>query len=173
MNEDAHTAADTLTDDALARRLIRNWHEVPREAQVRAPLYATHCGSLSEGTAATQLGAGVDTVAPGMRGCPYHFHHAQEEMFVVLAGQGHLRVAGRMLPLKAGDVIFIPPGPQYPHQIINTSAAPLSYLSISTQQRPEVCEYPDSDKVSAFPGGGSPGLMQRRANTLDYWDGEP
>lgn len=43
-----------------------------------------------------------------------------------------------MLPVRAGDVIFIPAGPEYPHQIINTSEAPLKYLSISTMEAPEI-----------------------------------
>jgi mannose-6-phosphate isomerase class I len=30
------------------------------------------------------------------------------EMFVVLEGSGTLRVAGELLPLKKGDVVFIP-----------------------------------------------------------------
>jgi uncharacterized cupin superfamily protein len=55
-------------------------------------------------------------------------HYAHEEMFVVLEGEGSLRVAGEMLPVRAGDVVFIPPGAESPHQFINTSAAPLKYL---------------------------------------------
>jgi uncharacterized cupin superfamily protein len=80
-------------------------------------------------------------------------------------------VAGEELPIGPGDAIFIPPGPEYPHHILNTSDAPLKYLSISTQQRPEVCEYPDSGKVGAFNRGRL--LIHRKAETLDYWDGEP
>jgi uncharacterized cupin superfamily protein len=95
----------------------------------------------------------------------------------VLEGSGTLRVAGEMLPLVAGDVIFIPPGAEYPHQIINTSDAPLKYLSISTRDMPEICEYPDSGKYMAWcnpPGGGQGfGASQRVVNDLDYWDGEP
>ena len=37
-------------------------------------------------------------------------------MFIILEGSGTLRVAGEMLPIRQGDVIFIPPGPEYPHQ---------------------------------------------------------
>ena len=73
-----------------------------------------------------------------MRGCPYHSHRAQEEMLVILEGTGTLRVAGEMLALRAGDIVFIPPGPDYAHQIINTSDAPLKYLSISTRDMPEI-----------------------------------
>ncbi|HOY37369.1 MAG TPA: cupin domain-containing protein, partial [Piscinibacter sp.] len=114
---------------------------------------------------------GFDILAPGKRSCPYHFHHAQEEMFVILEGEGTLRVAGEMVPVRAGDVVFIPPGPQYPHQFINTSAAPMRYLSISTQERPELCEYPDSGKVAGYTRGLR--IIQRPADSLDYWEGEP
>src|ERR1700681_2380546 len=134
---------------ALAKLLIRNFDEAPLQRELREPLYDTLCARLGRGTAARKLGASIDTVAPGMRSCPYHLHHAQEEMFVILEGQGTLRVADEMLPLKTGDVIFIPAGPEYPHQIINTSDAPLKYLSISTMETPEICEYPDSGKYLA------------------------
>lgn len=157
--------------DALRATLVRNVDEVALERQQREPLYDTQCGSLSEGTAARKLGAGVDVLAPGKRSCPYHLHHAQEEMFVILEGHGTLRVAGEKVPVRAGDVVFIPPGPEYPHQFINTSDAPMRYLSISTQERPELCEYPDSGKVMGYTRGLR--IIQRPGEALDYWDGEP
>ena len=131
---------------ALRQQLIRNFNTAPRERFLRPPRYDTMIASLSDGTAAQKLGCGFDVVAPGQQSCPYHFHHAQEEMFIVIDGCGTLRVAGEMLPIQAGDVLFIPAGPDYPHQLLNTSDAPLTYLSISTQERPEVCEYPDSSR---------------------------
>jgi len=157
---------------ALRDQLIRNFLEMPREHFLRDPRYDSQTGGVSEGTVARKLGCSVDTVAPGKQSCPYHFHHAQEEMFIILEGRGTLRVADERLAIKAGDVIFIPPGPEYPHHILNDSDAELKYLSISTQERPEVCEYPDSGKVGAFTGR-PPSFMQRRENGLDYWDGEP
>ncbi len=156
---------------ALRRALIRNVDEVTLERQQREPLYDTRCGGVTDGSAAKKLGAGYDVLAPGKRSCPYHYHLAQEEMFVILEGSGTLRVAGQMLPLRTGDVIVIPPGPEYPHHILNTSDAPLRYLSISTQERPELCYYPDSDKLGAFADGHR--LMGRREGSVDYWDGEP
>ena len=153
---------------ALHLKLVRNLDEVVLQREHRPPLYDSLCGRLSTGTAARKLGAGYDILAPGQRVCPYHFHHAQEEMFVILEGCGSLRVAGELLPLRAGDVVFIPPGPEYPHQIINTSDAPMRYLSISTQERPEVCEYPDSNKLSVSGHGA-----YLAAEGVDYWQGEP
>ncbi len=162
--------------DRLAKLLIRNFNEAPCKRDVREPLYDSVGARLARGTAARKLGASIDIVAPGMRSCPYHFHHAQEEMFVILEGTGALRVSGEMLPLKAGDIAFIPPGPDYPHQIINTSGAPLKYLSISTRDTPEIVEYPDSRKYLAEASSGdarSFDALQRLDNNLDYWDGEP
>jgi uncharacterized cupin superfamily protein len=161
--------------DTLRQRLIRSIDDTlsgpGAQTFARPPLYRSLCASLSDGTAARQLGCSVDIVPPGQRSCPYHLHHAQEEMFVILDGQGTLRVAGEQLPVKAGDVIFIPAGPEYPHHLLNTSDAPLKYLSISTRQRPELCEYPDSGKVMASASGVR--VLQRPADALDYWDGEP
>jgi uncharacterized cupin superfamily protein len=161
---------------ALADKLIRNFNSAKTEHETREPLYETHWGRLAVGTAARKLGASIDTVAPGKRSCPYHFHYAQEEMFVVIDGAGSLRVAGEMLPIKTGDVIFIPAGPDYPHQIINTSDRPLKYLSISTRESPEVCEYPDSGKYlasAATEDGARFRAIQYAKNSVDYYEAEP
>ncbi len=160
----------------LAQQLIRNFNDAPAVHRVRAPHYDSTGARLAPGTAASKLGATIDTLAPGKRGCPYHLHHAQEEMFVVLQGAGTLRVAGEMLPLRTGDVVFIPAGPGYPHQIINTSEAPLKYLAISTQESPEICEYPDSGKFlaeSVSVGVSEFEVIQVKKESADYWDGEP
>ena len=155
----------------LRQRLVRNVDEVALERQQRAPLYDTRCGGVTDGTAATKLGAGFDILEPGKIGCPYHYHLAQEEMFVIFEGEGTLRVAGERVPVRAGDVIVIPPGPEYPHHLINTGNVPMKYLSISTQEEPEICYYPDSDKLGAFAKDHR--IMQRRGQAVDYWDGEP
>ena len=159
----------------LAAALIRNVDEVPLTRLLREPCYDSLSARLARGTAAQKLGASFDVLAPGKRGCPYHLHHAQEEMFVILAGNATFRVAGEMLAVKTGDVIFVPAGPDYPHQIINTSNAPLKYLSISTRETPEVCEYPDSGKYLATAAHGAAAFdaVQRADQSVDYWDGEP
>ena len=159
------------TPNELRQRLIRNFHEAPRERFVREPRYDSENASMTQGTAAQQLGANFDIVAPGQQSCPYHYHFAEEEMFIVVQGEGTLRVAGELVPIKAGDVITIPAGPEYPHHIINTSDAPLHYLSISAHKTPEICVYPDSGKVGSFATGLR--LLHRQDAGLDYWEGEP
>ena len=162
--------------NALAAALIRNFHTAPMERFQREPLYDAVGARLAKGTAARKLGASVDVVAPGKVTCPYHAHRAQEEMFVVIEGSGTLRVAGEMLPIKPGDVIFIPAGPKFPHQIINSSNAPLKYLSISTRESPEIVEYPDSGQYLAQADADCNApfeVIAQVAPSVDYWEGEP
>lgn len=173
---DSPPTPPTVAAQALRARLVRNFDDAAKTHEVRAPLYDSRCARLAEGTAARHLGISVDIVAPGMRSCPYHYHLAQEEAFVILEGEGTLRVAGELLALRAGDTVFIPPGREYPHQIVNTSDRPLKYLSIGTRERPEIVVYPDSGKYLAYGDDGSAqgfGAIARESDALDYWDGEP
>jgi uncharacterized cupin superfamily protein len=159
----------------LASRLIRNINEVELRDAALEPKYECSHARLTDGMAAKKLAAGVNVVPPGKRACPYHLHHAQEEMFVILEGAGTLRVAGEMLPVKAGDVVVIPPGRDYPHQLINTSSQVLKYLAIGTTDEPEICEYPDSGKYLAETGVATEhpfGAIGRTSTVVDYWDGE-
>lgn len=161
----------TNAAETLRAKLIRNLDTVPRELFERAPLYHAQSARLASGTAAKQLGVSINVLPPGKMGCPYHYHHGEEEVFIVLEGAGTLRVAGERLAIGSGDVVFIPPGPEYPHHIINTSEAPLKYLSISNTCDPDVCVYPDSNKVGVF-GTGLRELYPRQ-HQVDYWEGEP
>src|SRR6266704_2971798 len=99
-------------------------------------------------------------------------------MFVVLDGEGEVRIGGETFPIKKGDVIAHPPGgPETAHQIVNTSNAELKYLAISTLESPEICDYPDSKKfaVITFELGpdGKPKFWRFAAREdagLDYYD---
>jgi uncharacterized cupin superfamily protein len=162
--------------EALARMLIRNFNDVPMERERREPLYDTDCARLARGTAARKLGASIDTVAAGMRSCPYHFHHAQEEMFVILEGQGTLRVRRRDARAPRRRHRVHPSGTRVSASDRQHSDAPLKYLSISTRDMPEVVEYPDSNKISRDGFAARRQILRLDAtadNTLDYWDGEP
>lgn len=156
---------------ALRAKLIRNPRDAALEPFRRDPLYEARGARLSSGSAARKLGGGFDVVPPGKRACPYHFHHNQEELFVIVRGRGALRVAGELIPVEAGDVIFLPPGPELAHQLVNDSDEPLEYLSFSTQEAVDVIEYPDSGKILArAPGVHS---MFVAGAAVDYWEREP
>jgi len=123
----------------------------------------------------TTLGVNLTQVAPGRVGYPFHSHRVNDELFYILSGQGELRLGSARHAVKAGDVIGCPVGgPETAHQLINTGSEPLRYLSMSSNRDPEICEYPDSDKIGVWSGEGEGALMHltRRAAQVDYWDGE-
>jgi uncharacterized cupin superfamily protein len=127
-----------------------------------------------------KLGYNVTVIPPGKRAFPYHAHRGNEEMFLVLEGEGSVRIAGSTHKIRKGDFISLPPGRDSAHQIINDSTAPLRYLAVSTMESPEVVEYPDSGKLGVMAGGhgGRPAVpdairhFTRVSDGVDYWDGE-
>ncbi len=125
------------------------------------------------------LGIGYGEVPPGKSGCPFHNHHIEEELFIILSGEGEYRFGPDRYPVKPGDVLGAPPGgPETAHHLINTGIEPLKYLSISTNAKAEIVEYPDSGKFLAKSRdvpGGKPifRFIGRKDSEVDYWDGEP
>lgn len=130
---------------------------------------------------AQKLGYNLTVVPPGKRAFPFHSHRVNEEMFFVIEGTGEVRIGAQTWPIRAGDVIACPSGgPETAHQIVNTGETTLRYLAVSSNQTPELCEYPDSGKFAVMHVGGmgADGKPQgfrhvgRQADAYDYWDGE-
>ncbi len=122
---------------------------------------------------ADQIGCTLVELEPGKRAWPYHLHYAEEEMFVILEGQGTIRYDGEKYPVREGDVIFTPTGPGTAHQIINTSDAPLRYLALSSRADAEVAVYPDSGKIGAYGSDDERfAFIARSEDGVDYFDGE-
>jgi uncharacterized cupin superfamily protein len=132
-------------------------------------------GHLGSRLGLTRLGINLTQVAPGRAGYPFHSHRVNDELFFILSGRGELRLGSARHAVKEGDVVGCPAGgPETAHQLINTGTEPLRYLSMSSNDDPEVCEYPDSDKIGVWAGEGEGALMHltRRGAKVDYWDGE-
>ncbi|MEO8706056.1 MAG: cupin domain-containing protein [Kofleriaceae bacterium] len=94
----------------------------------------------------------------------------------VLSGTGTARLGDVRVPIRSGDWIAHPVGPDHAHQMINDGDVPLVYLCISTQHDCEVVGYPDSNKILARGGPfESPWIRQfvKQGLTLDRWDDEP
>ena len=124
---------------------------------------------------AKDLGYSYDVVAPGKSACPFHSHHAEEEMFFIVKGRGLLRYGAETRAIRAGDFICCPTGgADTAHQIVNDSGEELAYISVSTMMPAEICEYPDSKKVGSF-GGATPSRlrhMTKATDNIDYWTDE-
>lgn len=57
-----------------------------------------------------------------------HVHTGKAEHWVIVAGEGIVRVGERSFIVKAGDVVHTPP--TIPHGLTTTSAEPLVFLNI-------------------------------------------
>lgn len=125
---------------------------------------------------ADKLGASLYEVPPGSFTFPLHFHHANEELLVVLSGTPTLNRERKLAP---GDVVAFPAGPKGAHRLDNESDEPFRVLIVSTMIGPDINEFPDSGKIWArtWPPGGDPQpgdaeLLNRPEANLDYMDGE-
>ncbi len=157
---------------------IANLADLPRQAISHGETFQAEITRVGKALGSEKLGCSLVIVPPGKKAWPYHLHHANEEMFVVLEGEGTLRYDGDHHPIKAGDVISAKAGKGTAHQIVNSSKDELRYLAISTMIHPEVAEYPDSGKramvAGAAPGRGPYGMFEvvRDDVGVDYWTDE-
>jgi uncharacterized cupin superfamily protein len=139
-------------------------------------IYTSSRGRISDLIGAKKLGYNLTVLPPGKVQCPFHCHHGEEEMFLILEGQGELRFGDKRYPIRKHDVIACPPGgPEVAHQIINTGSTTMRYLALSSLVDLEVCEYPDSQKIlaAAGPRGGRTLRKVLHAEaTVDYYDRE-
>jgi uncharacterized cupin superfamily protein len=123
---------------------------------------------------ATKIGGTVYELLPGCRICPYHWHFAEEEWLLVLAGTPTLRTPDGMQTLTPWDVVVFPCGPAGAHDVRNETAEPVRVLMLSSNLDLEVAVYPDSNKVGAFARIGEERvrMLNRLDANLDYLDGE-
>jgi uncharacterized cupin superfamily protein len=85
-------------------------------------------------------------VPPETIGAPPHCHAADEEVFVVLDGEGALLLGGEEHPVRRGHVIARPPGTRRAHAL-RAGEAPLTYLAYGTREPGDISYYPRSDRV--------------------------
>jgi uncharacterized cupin superfamily protein len=157
-----------------------NLADVPLRDGGNGKAFKAKVGSFGHLIGSTGIGAMLHVVEPGQKAFPFHVHHQNHELFVILEGEGTYRFGKERFAIKAGDVCAAPTGgPDNAHQILNTGKTTLKYLGISTKAETEVVEYPDSGKFAAIsrfdwgkPEAGGIRYIGRKEKSLDYFDGE-
>jgi uncharacterized cupin superfamily protein len=143
--------------------------------------FASRIGFIGDKIGAKKLGYNLTVVPPGKRAFPFHNHRVNEEMFFVVEGEGEIRIGSQRHRIRAGDVVACPPGGvESAHQIVNTSAAELKYLAVSTKISPEFVDYPDTGRFGLLveepaAADGTPRVTRfvgRLSQSLPYWEGE-
>jgi len=107
------------------------------------------------------------TVQPGAYATPRHCHAVEEELFVVLEGDGVVVLDDDEHPVRAGSIVARPPATGVAHALCAGDDG-LTFLAYGTRHASDMCWYPDSGKI-LFGGLGVVAHVQ----TVDYWDGEP
>jgi uncharacterized cupin superfamily protein len=141
-------------DDVEAERMER-----PRVVRTRRKVSAA-AGSVSTGLQHV-------VAAPGKEATPLHCHSAEEEIFVVLDGDGVIVLDADETPVRPGNVIARPPGTGVSH-MFRAGPHGLTYLAYGTREPNDFCYYPNSNKIF-FSGLG---VIARLERIEDYWDGE-
>ncbi|MBA2742469.1 MAG: hypothetical protein H0U46_10710 [Actinobacteria bacterium] len=89
-----------------------------------------------------------------------------------MRGRPTLRSADSEQDLEEGDVVCFRRGKDGFHQILNRTDSPIRVFMISTLNKPDIVEYPDSGKIGARSVAGERILLSRPGPILEYWDGE-
>ena len=140
--------------------------------------YGGHWRLLAREAGSELAGLNWGHLPAGEEAAPPHCHSADEEIFVVLEGEGilelwpgpqHLRrgLEYEERPVRAGHVIARPAGTGIGHTFRSDEGS-MTYLAYGTRRPEDTCYYPRSNKIM-FRGLG----LIARLEDLDYDDGEP
>ena len=132
---------------------------------------------LADAAGSAKSGLNVVTVGAGKLPAPAHCHSAEEEIFVVLEGDGTLELVPsprardrgheeEHVPIRAGHVVARPAGTQISHAFRGGDNG-MKVLMYGWRSTNDITYYPRSNKIG-FRGVG----LMTRLEPLDYWDGE-
>ena len=119
--------------------------------------YRARRARISRQAGAERLGLSLWELPCGEASYPFHFHHTEEEMVLVLEGRPSLRTSVGWRDLEEGEVVSFLRGADGAHQLFNATEQTVRFLSFSTSGEPDIVIYPDSGKLGAFerlPQGG-------------------
>jgi uncharacterized cupin superfamily protein len=127
--------------------------------------------NLGRAAGSQRTGLRLSDVLPGKLNAPPHCHSAEEEIFVVLDGDGDLllweddEVAEH--PVRTGSVVAWHAGSGVAHAF-RAGEHGMRLLMYGTRDPNDICFYPRSGKVYLI----GVGVIARLGEKLDYWDGE-
>ncbi|XEC97459.1 cupin domain-containing protein [Paenibacillus tarimensis] len=100
---------------------------------------------LGKAAGSEKLYVNIDKIHPDAKSAKYHSHSKQEEFFLILNGNGTLRMNDMEVPIRKGDFVAKPAGKGIAHQFINTGTEVLEILDIGLCVQGDVAFYPDEN----------------------------
>jgi len=154
-----------------------NLYEPEFDAEQDQPGFRWRRARLARQARLQRLGMSLFELEPGEAAFPYHFHHANEELLIVVEGRPSLRTPEGWRELQTGEIAGFPLGERGAHQVANRSDQPARIAMVSEMVGPDIVVMPDSGKIQARenpPGAAEPGLWQifRSEDAIEYFDGE-
>lgn len=154
--------------------MTANVYEPQWDQETDRPPFRWRRAMVGRQAGCEQLGASLFEVAPGAATFPFHAHHANEELLLVLDGRPTLRTPDGERELERGDVVAFRAGSGGAHRIDNRSGEAVRMLMISTMHAPEINEFPDTGTLWArsfapgtTAGDGAVVAVGKRGDSLD------
>jgi uncharacterized cupin superfamily protein len=126
---------------------------------------------LAKAAGSQRTGLRLAEVLPGKLNAPPHCHSAEEEIFVVLDGEGSLLLweddGVTEHAVRRGSIVARPAGTGVAHAFRGGEGG-LKLLMYGTREPNDICYYPRSGKVYIV----GVGVIARLGEPLQYWDGE-
>jgi uncharacterized cupin superfamily protein len=96
----------------------------------------------------SEMGVSHVTLKPGAWSSQRHWHGAEDEFVVMIAGEAVLIDDQGEHPMRAGDCAAFPKGDRNGHHLINRSGADCAFIAVSAgDKNADAGEYPDIDMV--------------------------
>jgi uncharacterized cupin superfamily protein len=160
---EAELGPPELPDPSPRPATIVNVRDVEGVETARPRIHRTR-RNLGKAVGSVATGLQHVEVAPGKQSVPLHCHSLEEEIFVVLDGDGVLLLGEEETAVRQGDVVSRVPGTGVSHAF-RAGDGGLTYLAYGTREPGDLCFYPTSKKIAVA------GAVFR-IEPLDYWDGE-
>ena len=126
----------------MAARLV-NIREVPALDYWFGPLQGGRMQDIGRNVGSDKIGLVVQTIAAGKRSSRRHRHLFQEELLIVMAGEGVLLHGDERLPVTAGSCVCYRAGDPEAHTFENSGTADLVIWAFGNRFSHEVALYPD------------------------------
>lgn len=123
----------------------------------RGPGIGANGANFTRAMGLTMLGASYFEVQPGESAFPFHVHYLEDEIIVILEGEGTYRFGETSHKVTVGDVLGAPAGrAELAHQLTNTGMGVLKYICVANQTETNVVELPEQGVLRVHhrkPGG--------------------
>lgn len=124
---------------------------------------------LAQAAGARELAVNLFELGPGGAVSPYHLHHGNEELLIVLSGRPLLRTPEGARYLEPGAVVAFVRGPDGAHRVANPGEEPARVLLVSTQNFPEVAEHITTGTTLTFTAPGEGKAFSTNTPFADLW----